>query len=330
MTVEQLNLESIPEEVLDECFENENESFENLRSQGSDDVLEEVETDSTEGAFEVLDSKLKLPNNLTNEYLIQEIRAGNDVKKNTALIVKYNAGLVYGQARQCTCNIPFQDKVQYGFEGLLKAIQRYDLDQKIQFSTYATVSIRQTMYNYGNDDVRMIAIPRYLSVNNIQIQNYIDKHRSQFGRTPSADEISTGTGIDGGAVQRVLEYMNNRPMSIDTPISNNADNADMSLGDIIKGTSKEYTLSENTLQGSAMDVIALVMAELPEAEQYLLSRVHGLNGHVESTFASLEGEGLVDGKGKVMKSHSTIHRRYNDIITKIRRILQERFVTIED
>lgn len=330
MTVEQLNLESIPEEVLDECFENENESFENLRNQGSDDVLEEVETDSTEGSFEVLDSKLKLPNNLTNEYLIKEIREGYNVKKNTDLIVKYNSGLVYGQARQCTCNIPFQDKVQYGFEGLLKAIQRYDVNQKIQFSTYATVSIRQTMYNYGNDDVRLIAVPRYLSVNNIQIQSYIDKHRSQFGRTPNAEEISNGTGIDIGAVQRVIEYVNNRPMSIDTPISHGADATEMSLCDIIKGTAKEYTLSENTLQGSAMDVIALVMAELPEAEQYLISRVHGLNGHEESTFVKLEGEGLVDAKGKVMKSHSTIHRRYNDVIQKIRRILQERFVTIED
>lgn len=330
MTVEQLNLESIPEEVLDECFENENDSFENIVAQGSDDILEEVETNSTDGAFEVLDSKLKLPNNLTNEYLVQEIRAGRDVQKNTAMIVKYNSGLVYGQARQCTCNIPFQDKVQYGFEGLLKAIQRYDVEQKIQFSTYATVSIRQTMYNYGNDDVRMIAIPRYLSVNNIQIQNYIDKHRSLKGRTPNAEEISTGTGIDVGAVQRVLEYMNNRPMSIDTPISGNTDMADMSLGDIIKGTSKDYTLSENAVQGSTMDVIALVMAELPEAEQYLLSRVHGLNGHEESTFVKLEGEGLVDAKGKVMKSHSTIHRRYNDVILKIRRILQERFVSIDD
>lgn len=330
MTVEQLNLESIPEEVLDECFENENDSFENIVAQGSDDILEEVDTNSTEGAFEVLDSKLKLPNNLTNEYLVQEIRAGRDVQKNTAMIVKYNSGLVYGQARQCTCNIPFQDKVQYGFEGLLKAIQRYDVEQKIQFSTYATVSIRQTMYNYGNDDVRMIAIPRYLSVNNIQIQNYIDKHRSLKGRTPNAEEISTGTGIDVGAVQRVLEYMNNRPMSIDTPISGNTDMADMSLGDIIKGTSKDYTLSENAVQGSTMDVIALVMAELPEAEQYLLSRVHGLNGHEESTFVKLEGEGLVDAKGKVMKSHSTIHRRYNDVILKIRRILQERFVSIDD
>lgn len=328
MTVERLNLESIPEEVLDECFLNENETFDNLRNQGSDDVLEEV--DSTEGSFEVLDSKLKLPDNLTNEHLIDLIKSGIDVKKNTTLIVKYNSGLVYGQARQCTCNIPFQDKVQYGFEGLLRAIERYDPSQKIQFSTYATVSIRQTMYNYGNDDVRLITIPRYLSVNNIHIQNYMDSHRSKNGRTPNEHEISTGTGIDIAAVKRVLEYMNNRPMSIDTPINAGFENGDLALTDIIKGTGKDYNLSESAVQGTPMDVVALVMAELPEAEQYLLSRVHGLNGHEETTFVKLEKEGLVDAKGKVMNSHSTIHRRYNAVIEKIRRLIEEHDVSFDD
>ena len=326
----QLNLESIPEEVMDECFHNENETFENLRTVGADDVLEEVDDNSTDGSFTVLDSKVKLPDNLTNENLIELIRSGIDVKKNMNLLVKCNAGLVYGQARSCTCNIPFQDKVQYGFEGLLKAIQRYDLTQKIQFSTYATVSIRQTMYNFGNEDVRLIAIPRHLSVNNIQIQKYIETHRSKFGRTPSPEEISTGTGIEVGAVKRVLEYLENRPMSLDTPISHGADNAEMSLLDIIAGATRDFSLSEKTIRPSAMDVIALVMEELPEEERYLLSRIHGLNGHTESSFASLEGEGLVDAKGKVMNSHSTIHRRYNAVIEKIRILIQNRDISIDD
>lgn len=325
MTIKQLNLESIPEEVLDECFHNENETFEHLEMKGDDEVQEDVE----EGTFEVLDSKVKLPDNLSNEILIEQIKAGIDVKKNTALIVKYNSGLVYGQARSCTCNIPFQDKVQYGFEGLLKAIDRYDSTQNIQFSTYATVSIRQTMYNYGNDDVRLVALPRYMSVANIKMQAYMAKHRSIYGRTPNAEEIAAGTDIELSRVKRLIQYSNTSPMSIDTPISN-GDSSDMALGDIIKGESREFTLNENAVQSRPEDVIALVMAELPEEEQYLLNRVHGLNGYTETSFVKLESEGLVDARGKVMKSHSTIHRRYNAVIEKIRAMIAERNIASDE
>lgn len=324
MTVKQLNLESIPEEVIDECFVNENEMFENI-IQVDDEVLEDVE----ESTFDVLDSKLKLPENLTNEILIDRIKAGIDVKKNTTMIVKYNSGLVYGQARLCTCNIPFQDKVQYGFEGLLRAIDKYDSTHKIQFSTYATVSIRQTMYNYGNDDVRLVALPRYLSVANIQMQSFMSKYRSKYGRTPSPEEISEGTNIELPRVKRLIQYANTSPMSIDTPISN-GDSTDMSLGDIIKGESKEFTLNEKAVQSRPEDVIALVMSELPPEEQLLLNHIHGLNGHTEKTLDKLVDLGLVDTKGKVMKARSTIHRKYTAVLEKIRIMLKERGVSADD
>lgn len=331
MQIEQLNLESISDDVLDECFENHNETFEEVLKQSNDDVLEEVDNvEVTDGAFNVLDSKLRLPDNLSNEMLIQRIRDGIEVKSNTLLLVRYNSGLVYGQARTCTCNIPFQDKVQYGFEGLLRSIECFDPTQNVLFSTYATNVIRTTMYNYGNDDVRLITIPRYLSVNNIKVQNYIEKYKSTNGRTPGTGEISTALGIDEGRVKRVLEFMANKPMSIDTPMSNGMESSEMTLGDVIKGTSGDYSLSEKAVQSTAQEALEAILKTLPEAEQYLISRIHGLNGHEESTFAKLEEEGLVDARGKVMKSHSTIHRRYKEILAKIRQKMEGDDISLDE
>ena len=330
MTVKQLNLESIQDDIMDECFVNENNTFERISEQSHDSTEEVEESTDDVGSFKTYNTSSVLPEGETNESIIRLIRDGINVKRNIDLIVRNNVGLVYSQARQCTCNIPFQDKAQYAFEGLMRAIHRYDVNQNILFSTYATVSIRQTLYNFGNDEVRLISIPRHLSVDNIKIQNYIEKHRSKFGRTPSEDEISTATGIKLSAVKRVVQYMNSKPMSFDTPMGSDSTENDMSLVDVIPGTSNDYTLSADTVQKAPLDVIALVMSELPEEEQLLINKIHGLNGHEESTFITLETAGLGDAKGKNLTNRCTIHRRYNAILDKIRNILKARDISFDD
>lgn len=328
MTLQKLNLDSIPEEVLDECFQNENDTYENIFNQENDE--DSTDTDEDKPNLTVLRPTPKYDSGLSNEELIIQIRAGINVKKNKDLLVRNNSGLVYNQARACTCNIPFQDKVQYGYEGLLRAIERFDCTQTIKFSTYATASIRQTLYNEGNDDARLVFLPRHLSVDNAKIQRYIIQHRSKYGRNPSPEEISSGTGIKLSNVKRVQEYTSNVAISIETEINNDDKSSSMTLADVIKGTSKDYELNEKCVNASAMDVIALVMNELPEEEQTLLNHVHGLNGYDVLPFKAITELGLVDAKGKVLNAHSTLHRRYNDIIEKIRAILTRNNLTIDD
>jgi len=317
--VKKLNLESIHDEVLDECFHNENKTVNNLLV--SD---EEVEDTTPAPKAEGYNTKVRLPKGLTNEILIDRINAGTDVSKNMDMLVRCNSGLVYAIARKCTCNIPFQDKVQYGFEGLIHAARQFDTKKNTSFSTYATTAIRQTMYNYGNEEARMVALPKYQSVNNVNIQTFIDRFVSLNGRTPSNEQIAVGTGIDMASVKRVMAYSSSA-ISLDTPVN---EDGSVMLQDVIKGDSTDFHLDPGLITDESImnELLEVIFHELTPDDRSLIEAVHGLNHADEKSFWTLAAEGFVytDPKGRQYSSRTSLNRCYNDVVGRIRRCMSER------
>lgn len=317
--MKKLDLESISDEVLDECFHNENQTVHNLLV--SDD--EAVDTTPVPKS-EAYNTKQRLPKGLSNEMLIDLINAGTDVSKNMDLLVRCNSGLVYAIARKCTCNIGFQDKVQYGFEGLIQAVKRFDTSKGVSFSTYATTAIRQTMYHYGNEEVRMIALPQYQSENNVKIQSFISRYVSTNGRNPNNEQIAEGTGIDLPAVSRVMAYSSNA-ISLDTPVS---DDGSVMLQDVIKGESSDFHLdpAQVTDESIMNELLEVIFHDLSSEDRSLIEAVHGLNHADEKSFWTLAAEGFVytDPKGRQYSSRTSLHRCYNDVVGRIRRCMSDR------
>lgn len=314
-----LNLETIHDEVLDECFHNENETVHNLMNVDSEENSPEPTPKS-----ENYNTKERLPAGITNEILIDLINAGENVSKNMDMLVRCNSGLVYSIARKCTCNISFQDKVQYGFEGLLHAIRKFDTSKGISFSTYASTAIRQTMYNYGNEEARMVSLPKYQSVNNVTIQSFIETFISNNGRTPTNEQISAGTGIDLVSVNRVMQYSSSA-ISLDTPVN---DDGSIMLQDVIKGDSSEFHLDPGLVTDESImnELLEVIFQDLSSHDRALIEAVHGLNKEDEKSFWTLAEEGFVytDNKGRQYSSRTSLHRCYNDVVARIRRHMSDR------
>lgn len=319
--MKKLNLEAIHDEVLDECFYNENQTVKNMIVADDVDAEDSTPVPKAEG----YNTKTRLPKGITNEILIDLINAGTNVSKNMDTLVRCNSGLVYAIARKCTCNIPFQDKVQYGFEGLIHAARKYDTSRNnASFSTYASTAIRQTMYIHGNEEARMVVLPRYQSVNNVTIQNFIDRFVSNNGRTPSNEQISEGTGIDMVAVGRVMTYSSNA-ISLDTPVT---EDGSMMLQDVIKGDSTDFHLDPGLVTDESImnEMLEVIFNELTPNDRSLIEAVHGLNYEDEKSFWTLAAEGFVytDPKGRTYSSRTSLHRCYNDVVGRIRRCMSDR------
>lgn len=317
--MKKLDLESIHDEVLDECFHNENNKVSNLLVNEDEEV--EVTTTPTSESY---NTKERLPSGLTNEILIDRINAGTDVARNMDMLVRCNSGLVYAIARKCTCNISFQDKVQYGFEGLIHAMRKFDTSKGISFSTYASTAIRQTMYNYGNEEARMVALPKYQSVNNVTIQSFIERFISNNGRVPTNEQISEGTKIDLVSVGRVMQYSSNA-ISLDTPVN---DDGSVMLQDVIKGDSSDFHLDPGLVTDESImnELLEVIFQDLSEDDRALIEAVHGLNKEDEKSFWTLASEGFVytDSKGRQYSSRTSLHRCYNDVVARIRRHMSDR------
>ena len=335
MSPKKLNLDEIQEEILDECFAEEEQKT--LDSLQSDDDLESTNsTDNNESTDDVhhgltmdtIKSSIKSKKFISNEELVHNVQTGIDVEESKKLLVMYNSGLVYNEAKNCTCNIPFQDKVGYGFEALMKAIYGYNTSFRTLFSTYATTTIRQHMYRNGNNDVRMVALPEHLSVKNIRIQSFIERYKSEHSTYPTNEEISESTGVELSGVERIMNY-NSNTFSIDTPMNHGEEGSEQTLKDIIAGEGSDYIVDERCVSKDFLSTMEDIMNELEEHERVLLGLVHGLDGYRIHTFDEIISTGYIDYNGKFITSKATLSRRYNGVMDKVRRIVERKEINFD-
>lgn len=99
---------------------------------------------------------------------------------------------------------PLDDLVQVGYLGLLKAIDRFDPDRGLEFTTYATPTILGEIKRHFRDKGWSVRIPRRLQELSAKVNQATDTLTIQFQRSPTIQEIADY--LDA-SVDEVLEAM---------------------------------------------------------------------------------------------------------------------------
>ena len=97
---------------------------------------------------------------------------------------------------------PFEDLVQVGTIGLLKSIDRFDVDRGVEFSTYATPTIIGEIKRYFRDKGWAIRVPRRLQELRMQIGAVSAELTQSLGRSPTPRELAEQIGC---SVEDILE-----------------------------------------------------------------------------------------------------------------------------
>ncbi len=113
---------------------------------------------------------------------------------------------------------PHEDLVQVATIGLIKAIDRFDLERGVAFSTYATPTIVGEIKRHFRDRGWTIRVPRRLQEIQAVINQAVSDLGQELGRSPTVSELATRVGMSEEEILEGLESANAySPLSLDAP-----------------------------------------------------------------------------------------------------------------
>lgn len=121
-------------------------------------------------------------------------------------LVALHAGLAHGQARRFgRRGQPDEDLQQVAMIGLIKSIDRFDPGREIEFSTFATPTIRGEIRRHYRDTAWAVHVPRALRELAVQIPPAVEVLTARLGRSPRPSEIAAHLEVDTDRVVEALE-----------------------------------------------------------------------------------------------------------------------------
>ncbi|MPZ90696.1 MAG: SigB/SigF/SigG family RNA polymerase sigma factor [Actinobacteria bacterium] len=159
---------------------------------------------------------------------------------------------------------PLEDLVQVGTIGLLKAIERFDLEREVEFSTYATPTIVGELKRHFRDKGWAVRVPRRLQELHLELTKVVSTLGQELRRSPTVAEIARAAGTSEENVLEGLEIAQAYNFtSLDAPIDSH-DAGSTSFADQLGGEDEQL----RNLEYRA--ALAPEMAKLPERERRIL------------------------------------------------------------
>ena len=100
---------------------------------------------------------------------------------------------------------PLDDLMQVGYLGLMKAIDRFDPDRGLEFTTYATPTILGEIKRHFRDKGWSVRVPRRLQELSAKVNQATDALTTQLQRSPTVEEISDYLGVSADEVLEAME-----------------------------------------------------------------------------------------------------------------------------
>ncbi len=160
---------------------------------------------------------------------ISKAQAGDEAAK--AELVESNMPLIKSIVRRYkNKQIEYEDLIQLGTLGLIKAVNNFDLKYGVRFSTYAVPMVAGEIKRFIRDD-GAIKVSRSVKAQALEMNKFVEAFQSEYSRSPTVEELAEKFSVEASEVTFIME-------SSRYPVSINAETDDdnLSLGDKIADT----------------------------------------------------------------------------------------------
>lgn len=217
--------------------------------------------------------------------LAVEIKNGNKEAFNR--LVEANLRLVVSIAKHYQgCGLSYQDLIQEGNIGLIKAAQKFDVSKGFRFSTYATWWIKQAISRAIADQSKMIRVPVHMTENINKMKKIERELTITLGHEPNNEEIAEFMGATLKEIEDIRAY-NNDTISLDVQINDNDEGA--TLGSLIEDTKFKNPLDICSVQCDK-EILNQVLDTLSERECQILKMRFGVDRDRDMTLEEVGKE----------------------------------------
>ena len=202
---------------------------------------------------------------------IRKAKAGDNTSKE--ILLENNSLLIKSVIRRFkNKGVEYDDLYQLGCIGFLKAINNFDEQYGVRFSTYAVPMIIGEVKRFLRDD-GAIKVSRVIKMNARAINKFIENYKGGSGDVPTVDEISASLNIDREDVILALDS-SKMPLSLSEAIDDGNDKK-LELIDKIASDDKEDDMVDKILLESVIDKLP------PREKQIIIMRYYKDNTQSE-------------------------------------------------
>ena len=177
--------------------------------------------------------------------------------------------------------VPLEDLVQVASLGLVKAVERFEPERGLEFSTFATPTIVGELKRHFRDKGWSVRVPRRIQELHVEVNSLVGTLTQRLGRSPTIAELARASGTSEEEVLEAMEAAQAyRSTSIDAPSA--GEDSGLGLAGQLGDEDSNLFAAENRM------LVATLVDTLPKREQ-LIMKLRFYDGMTQSQIADRLG-----------------------------------------